>query len=101
MMPSVTFIANSSETLEIVLDSELNDARCSCLGRNAAERACIEVYDGVAPVEVVEEIERLQAELQPLRAGNSDQLRHREINVPEVRTHGRVAREVTQRARRR
>src|SRR5258705_13769428 len=74
--------------LEIVLDPELNDARESCLGRDAAERARIEVQvrrDRIAPVEMIEEIERLQAELQPLRPGYRHDLRYGQVDVPEVR----------------
>ena len=89
MVPSATFIENTSRTLEIVLDAELHDARGPRLRRDAAERARVEVQHRVAPVEVVEQVERLQAELQPLRAGNGDKLRQRQVDVPEVRTRPR------------
>ena len=73
------------------------------LGRDAAERARVEVHDSlrIAPVEMVEEVERLQAELQPLRPGHAEQLRHGQVDVPVVRPDHGVARQVAQRAGRR
>jgi hypothetical protein len=50
--------------LKIILDTELHDARLPRLGRDAVERPGVEVHQRVTPVEVIEEVERLDPQLQ-------------------------------------
>src|SRR6267142_6014511 len=81
---------------KIIFDSELQDPRRSGLRRDAAEGAGVEVQHGIAPVEVVEQVERLQPKFEPLRPADGDQLGHREVDVPEIRTDDGIARKVAQ-----
>src|SRR6476659_5888654 len=102
---AVAFIANTSVEadlpvrLKIVLDPELHDTRQPCLCRDAAKRARIEVHDRVAPVEVVEQVERFETEFKPLRRADNNQLGHGEVNVPVRRTDDGVAGKVAEGAR--
>ena len=56
---------------------------------------------GSAPVEPVEQVERLEAQLESLVRGQGDQPGHRQVEVPVVGADGRVARQVAERAGRR
>src|SRR5580765_2722213 len=85
---------------EAVLDSKLHDAWVAGLGIDLAERAGIQTDIGVAPVEIVEQVERLDAKLH--RPGAERQ--HpgdRHVDFPEPGTFKGPRGFVAQRSRRR
>ena len=63
-----------------------------------AERRLVVVADRVAPVEVVQQVERLDAELQVARPGQREQPRHRQIDRPVSRTGDAVDDVIAERA---
>src|SRR5882672_12472158 len=83
----------ATSALEDILDPELDDARGAVLRGNATERTGVEVRDepaggflgaGVAPVERVEQVERLEAQLDPLRGDDGNFARDGQVYVPVV-----------------
>src|SRR5688572_27291615 len=86
--------------LEVVLHAELQDARIAGLRLDAPERPRVEVGDRIPPVERVEQVERLEPQLQPLRP-QLDEPRQRHVNLPERRTYREVPLGIAQGAQRR
>src|SRR5688500_10442903 len=82
-VPPFLFVKNF---LESVLHAELQDARVAGLRLNPAEVPRAEVRDRVAPVEVVQQVERLEADLDVLRRREREHPRQREVDLPEART---------------
>jgi len=70
--------------LEIILDTKLNDARLTLLSRNTPKSAGVEVQLRIAPVEAVEEVERFDADFQPLRSGDVDRRSELIVGPPRV-----------------
>src|SRR5688572_315617 len=87
--------------LEPVFDPELQDAGIAAQGLNPAEVARTQVRRRVAPVEGVEEIERLDANLHLLGARPGKQSRHGEIRLPGSRALDAVAHVIAKGAGRR
>src|SRR5262245_58161107 len=90
--------------LKIVFHSKLHDPRAaqrrSGLSGDTAERPRVEDEESrlrIPPVEVVQQVERLEAKLQPLRRANPNHPRHSEVDVPVVRPDQRIARKVAER----
>src|SRR4030095_6202525 len=103
-MPEASYSAQRASFVplsETVLDAELHDAWVARLRQDAPEGARIEVGDRRPPVEVVEQIERLDAKLQRMCAAEGQQARHREIHGPVTRPLDAVAAQIAQRAGRR
>src|SRR5438128_1521632 len=103
-------LVNARNLLEPVLHAKLHDARRALHRRNPSERARAEVrvrsigaksQRGRPPVERVEQVERLHAELQLAGGANGDQPRDRHVDRPVPRPSQAVALEVPQRAERR
>src|SRR5690242_13116442 len=68
--------------LEGVLDTKLQHARTAGLRDDLAEVRGVEVHDGIAPVEVVQQIERLEPQLDVLCRTERNEACEREIDVP-------------------
>src|SRR6266550_653268 len=95
-------IRTRSMTSEHVFDPELEDPRGARLGRDLAEVAGVEI-DGIgvaaaaqrrariAPVEVIQQIERLHPELHVLRGAKRNPTRQRQIGTPVCRSFDAVA----------
>ena len=88
---------------EVVLDAELNDARAAQrrpgLGGDATERPRVEdeeVRLRIAPVEVVQQVECLEAKLEPLSRAHREQPRHGEVDVPVMRPDHGITRKVAE-----
>src|SRR5205809_1024531 len=89
-------VLSERSALERVLHSELDDPWRAGLRGDAAELSRVDIGDGptsglvhagIAPVERVEQIERLEAELQRLHARNADLAGYRQIHAPEMGPH--------------
>src|SRR5262245_26900936 len=76
--------------LESVLDPELHDALSAAVGRDASELRLAQVGSGVTPVEMVGQVERLDAQLDVARAAQADQPRKRGIECPVARSLDRA-----------
>src|SRR3954470_9916704 len=83
---------------EAVLDSELHDARAARLRLDTAERSGVQVGAGVAPIEVIQQVERLHSQLNRLAGGKGDASRQRQIDVPVAGTMQAVAHVIAKRA---
>src|SRR5687768_3310011 len=89
-----------SPWLEAVLDAELQDPRISRHRLDAPEVARAQVRDRVSPVDVVQQVERLDAQLDVLRA-EREEPRDREVHLPEAGPADAVAAMRTELTRRR
>src|SRR5688572_8313166 len=87
--------------LEPVLDPELQDAGIAAEGLNPAEVARTQARRRVAPVEGVEEIERLDARLHLVAGRPGKVSRHGQVRLPGPRALDAVALVVAKRAGRR
>ena len=87
--------------LKAELGAELQDAGRASLCLDPAEGARCQVHDRVAPVEVVEQVERFQPEFQIPAGAEAEHPRQRDIDIPVTGTPDAVAREVPKRAQRR
>src|SRR5688572_3224595 len=87
--------------LETVLHRELHDARTAALGRDPAERAGVETRGRIAPVEVVQQVEGLDADFHRLPGADRQQPRDGEVDGPVSRTLDAAGLVVAERARRR
>src|SRR5207237_1173605 len=67
------------KALKTVLQSKLQNPWRPLDGRNAPESPQIQVGGRDAPVEVVEQVERLEPQLHRLRAGEVDVARQRQV----------------------
>src|SRR5687767_5955731 len=86
---------------ETVLDAELHDPHITRVGGDAPEGPGVQVRPGVAPIEMVQEVERLEAKLERLGRRERDCLRQRDIDGPERRSGEAVANVVAEGPRRR
>src|SRR5688572_22322934 len=68
---------------ESVLNAELHDPHFTRVGRDAAKRPGAQRGAWVAPVEVVEQVERFDAQLDGLRGPEGDLLGERHVHRPE------------------
>src|SRR5439155_22060402 len=75
------FVAPNSE---VVLDPELHDSRVADLRGDPPEVRGVEVRRRSAPVEVVQQVERLEPQLQPLRP-DGNELRNRRNAVQHIK----------------
>src|SRR5580765_1465976 len=91
--PRVSRLAYLSEA---ELHAKLQDARRSLYRRDPAERAEVEVRRRVAPVEMVQEVERLQAKLHRAARTEVDVSRQRHIDRPPGRALHAVDRSVAE-----
>src|SRR3954471_6095066 len=76
----------STQDLEGILHGELHDARVAARRQNFSKGADVVIGCRVSPVEVVEKVEGLDAELEILRRGQRDQPRQRQVDRPEAGT---------------
>src|SRR6185503_4515527 len=79
-------IASSPPSLE----AELHDARGARLRLDAAERAGAQIGAWIAPVEMVQEVERLRPQLKTVARTEGDVSRKGQIDAPEGRADQRV-----------
>src|SRR5207253_5405842 len=99
--PSCSSCSSWLISLEPVLQSKLQNARRSLHRRDAAERPQIEVGRRVAPVKVIQQIERLQPKFDVLRLGEVHVARQRKIDRPRARSLDAVDRRIAEGSRRR
>src|SRR5437870_200657 len=71
--------------LKAVLDRKLHDARITGLGGDLAEGPRVETDVRIAPVEVVEQIERLDAEFHRPARAERENAGDRDVDFPEAR----------------
>src|SRR6185503_11658332 len=83
-------IASSPPSLEAEFHAELHDARGARLRLDAAERAGAQIGAWIAPVEMVQEVERLRPQLKTVARTEGDVSRKGQIDAPEGRADQRV-----------
>src|SRR6185503_583336 len=83
-------IASSPPSLEAEFHAELHDARGARLRLDAAERAGAQIGAWIAPVEMVQEVERLRPQLKTVARTEVDVSRKGQIDAPEGRADQRV-----------
>src|SRR5215510_1915471 len=86
---------------EPVLHAELHNPLEAAVGLNAAELRLREIRRRISPIEMVRQVERLDAELEVPRRSEIDQARERRVDLPECRPFHRAVLEIAERPWRR
>src|SRR5438874_8175314 len=84
--------------LESVLHAKLQNPWRALHGRDTSERSEIEVDRRVAPVEVIQQVERFEPQLDAVRGGEFHRARQREVDRPASGSLDRIDRQVAKRA---